>query len=287
MKRGLGKGFGSLLPDDFDNSVLLDKDERIQKVLIQDIKPDPNQPRRSFDKESILELAKSIKQYGILQPLVVIEDSNNYIIVAGERRYRAAKDAGLSHLPVIVRSLQEIERLEIGLVENMQRVDLNPIDQALSIARLNEQFSMNITQIAERLGKATTTVINIVRLLELPDFAREALSKGEITEGHARSVLSLNGNEVMQRVLIDGVVNEGWTVRQAEEFARENKLSSINKQADKNSSKPAKQQNYKKQQDSLKKKYGGSVKISQLSKVHKVTFSFKTNKEFTQFLDKI
>lgn len=287
MKRGLGKGFGSLLPDDFDNSVLLDKDERIQKVLIQDIKPDPNQPRRSFDKESILELAKSIKQYGILQPLVVIEDNNNYIIVAGERRYRAAKDAGLSHLPVIVRSLQEIERLEIGLVENMQRVDLNPIDQALSIARLNEQFSMNITQIAERLGKATTTVINIVRLLELPDFAREALSKGEITEGHARSVLSLNGNEVMQRVLIDGVVNEGWTVRQAEEFARENKLSSINKQADKNSSKPAKQQNYKKQQDSLKKKYGGSVKISQLSKVHKVTFSFKTNKEFTQFLDKI
>ncbi len=287
MKRGLGKGFGSLLPDDFDNSVLLNKDERIQKVLIQDIKPDPNQPRRSFDTQSISELAQSIKQYGILQPLVVIQDNNNYIIVAGERRYKAAIDAGLSHLPVIVRSLQELERLEIGLVENMQRVDLNPLDQALSIARLNEQFSMNIEQIAERLGKATTTVINIVRLLELPDFAREALYKGKISEGHARSVLSLTGNQSMQKMLVDNIVNQGWSVRKAEEFARDNKTSNPKKPNSKKVTSVSKQAQDKNYQDSLKNKYGGSVKISHSGKVHKVTFSFKTNKEFTQFLDEV
>ena len=116
-KIGLGKGFGSLLPEDFDNSIMLDKGERVQKILIKDIKPDPNQPRKTFDKVSIKELAESIKRYGILQPLVVTRKDDNFVIIAGERRYHAAKVANLSHLPVLVRTLEDLEKLEIGLIE--------------------------------------------------------------------------------------------------------------------------------------------------------------------------
>lgn len=220
--KGLGKGFGSLLPQDFDQSMLLDKHDRIQKILLSDITADPNQPRRTFDEQLIDELAQSIKQYGILQPLVVTEKDGHYYIVAGERRFRAAQKAGLDRVPVLVRSLKELERLEVSLVENVQRVDLNPLEQAVSIAKLHEQFNMSYQDIAGRLGKAQTTIVNVVRLLQLPDFAREALVKGVISEGHARSVLSLK-NVDLQKELIQNIEQFGWSVRMAEQFASEHK----------------------------------------------------------------
>lgn len=281
VKRGLGKGFGSLLPDNFDNSVMLDKGERIQKVSIDDIKPDPLQPRKSFDKVAIDELAQSIKQYGILQPLVVTKKDGQYLIIAGERRYRAAKGAGLTHLPVLVRSLKDLERLEISLIENVQRVDLSPMEQAISIARLNEQFNISLQEIAVRLGKAHTTIVNSIRLLQLPDFARQALEEGKISEGHARAVLSLKDNESLQKVLVNNIIKENWSVRQAENFVQNSKAEL---KPQKSAKKIDKNDKFKKP---LEKKYGAKVKIATKNNGGTVTFTYKTNKEFVQFLSSL
>lgn len=281
VKRGLGKGFGSLLPDNFDQSVLLDKDERVQKILIQDIKPDPRQPRRSFDEVAIKELASSIERYGVLQPIVVTDENDGYTIIAGERRWRAAQHAGLSHVPALVRSIEELERLEIGLIENMQRVDLSPMEQAVSIARLSEQFSMSLQDVAKRLGKAHTTVVNTVRLLQLPDFAREALEKGEITEGHARAVLALKDDVVAQTQLVQQIIKNKLSVRQAEAFVTQYKSVRSPKKA---ISKPK----FVTQAESvLTKKTGAKVTIKPKKQGATIQLSFKTNKEFTQFIDSL
>lgn len=217
-KQSLGKSFGSLLPDSFDHSLLLDEKERIQKLLIQDVIPNPDQPRKTFDDTSLLQLAESIKNYGILQPLIVTPlNDGKYSLIAGERRWRAAQLAGHKQVPVIVRTSPELESLEIALVENVQRVDLSPIEQALSIARLHEQFNMEYQTIAERLGKATSTLSNLVRLLQLPGAAREALEQQLISEGHARQILALN-KEIHQLELLELIKKHGWTVHQAEQY---------------------------------------------------------------------
>lgn len=223
-KSGLGKGFGSLLPNNFDESILLDKKDRTQKLFIKDISPNPEQPRRHFDQSALKELSVSVKRHGILQPLVVTpNDEGTYTIIAGERRYRAAKLAGLKEVPALVRSSEELDRLEIGLVENVQRVDLSPLEQAVSIAKLNEQFNIPLEEIAKRLGKAHTTVVNSVRLLQLPDSAKKALTDGEISEGHARSILALKDLPAKQQQLLDLIIKNKLSVRQAEQFVKEAK----------------------------------------------------------------
>lgn len=227
-KSGLGRGFDALLPQSVDMDFLDNDADRIKNIPVLNISPDKGQPRKSFDQQALVELAGSIKQFGIVQPLVVRKEGKAFVIVAGERRWRAAQIAGLETVPVIVRSLQELERLEIAIVENVQRVDLSPIEQAISIERLHEQFSMDYTTIAKRLGKALSTVTNIVRLLQLPKDAREALESNEISEGHARAVLSLKDFPEKQAELLDSIRSYGWSVRQAERFATSIKQGVVN-----------------------------------------------------------
>lgn len=216
---GLGKGLDALIPTDFDPSLLVDSKDRIQKLLITKIFPNPDQPRRYFEQQSLNELAVSIKQYGVLQPLIVSPESDGtFRIIAGERRWRAAKIAGISELPTIIREPEQLEELEIALIENVQRVDLSPIEQAISIERLHQQFNMTYKQIAQRLGKAETTVSNLVRLLHLPNDAREALVSGSITEGHARSILALKALPEKQADLLNKIITNSWSVRQAEQY---------------------------------------------------------------------
>ena len=223
QKTGLGKGFDALIPQDFDTTILVDQQDRIKKLLIADIVPNPDQPRKHFDAKALQELAASIKRHGILQPLVVTPgEHNKYTLIAGERRWRASQLAGLDTVPVIVRSAAQLEQLEIALIENVQRVDLSPLEQAASIARLHQQFSMTYKIIAERLGKAETTISNIVRLLQLPLAAQTALHDGEITEGHARAILSLK-SEPDQLALLRLILKNRWTVRQAEQYVAGNK----------------------------------------------------------------
>jgi ParB family chromosome partitioning protein len=224
MNRGLGKGFDSLLPQNFDSSLLLTNDDRIQKIDVAHITPNANQPRTHFDDEALAQLAESIKHYGVLQPLVVTPaQQGTYEIIAGERRWRASKLAGLDTVPAIIRSTKELEQLEIALVENVQRVDLSPLEQAVSIERLHQQFNMTYDKIADRLGKAPSTVNNMVRLLQLPEKARDSLKQGDISEGHARAILALKGKPEFQEQLLADIVRHGWSVREAERFVSSHK----------------------------------------------------------------
>ena len=218
MAKGLGKGLESLIPTDFDPSLLMDSNERVQNLFITDIAPNPDQPRKSFDETALAELGRSIKRFGILQPLIVSPDESGYIIIAGERRWRAAQLAGLDKVPAIVRKPEILERLEIALIENVQRVDLSPFEQAISIEKLHTQFNIQYSEIAERLGKAVSTINNIVRLLQLPLAAVEALQHNKISEGHARAILALKTEPKAQAELLKSIIDKGWSVRQAEQF---------------------------------------------------------------------
>jgi ParB family chromosome partitioning protein len=224
VKAGLGKGLDALIPKEFDSGIL-QTSEKVQRLPVGSIAPNPDQPRKTFDEESLGELAQSIKNHGIVQPLVVTKAKEGYRIVAGERRWRAAQKAGLKDVPAIVRSMQELEELEIAIIENVQRVDLSPLEQALSIERLHDQFSLSYGDIAKKLGKAVPTIHNTVRLLQLPEQAKKALIESKITEGHARAILALKEDEAKQTELLDLILQHGWSVRQAEQFVTASRKS--------------------------------------------------------------
>lgn len=213
----LGRGFDSLIPQNFDASLLVNEGERLQKIAVTELLANPEQPRVHFDEEELKGLAQSIKEHGILQPLVVTPNGDKYYIIAGERRWRAAKLAGLSSVPAVVRTLEQLQRVELALVENVQRVNLSPLEQAASIVALNEQFNLDFDVIGSRLGKASTTVRNTARLMQLPEAAKQALRDKKITEGHARAVLAL-ADEKDQLKLLEQIIKNGWSVRQAERY---------------------------------------------------------------------
>lgn len=228
-KTALGRGFEGLIPVGMDVGTVATPGEHIKQIAIEKIVPNPDQPRREFDQGALEELADSIKEHGIIQPLVVTPYGEQYRIVAGERRFRASKLAGLPTLPVIIRNHKELEELEIALVENVQRVDLSPLEQAVSIVRLRDQFSLSPKDIAKKLGKAETTVSNIIRLLQLPKKAVAALQKNQISEGHARAILALKFDSKLQEQLLDLIQEKGWSVREAESFVQQQKIQNEQK----------------------------------------------------------
>lgn len=223
IKRGLGKGFDSLIPTDvlntnFDTTAAEDEKVSDLRLLnIADIQPDPDQPRRCFDEAELQALADSIKEHGILQPIVVTPKGKKFVIVAGERRYRAALLANIDKMPAIVRTLSSQHRLEISIIENVQREDLNPMETATAFMKLRSQFNMTDVEIGKRVGKAATTVSNVIRLLKLPEAASQALADGKITEGHARQILAIDDPKVQQH-LLDLIISQNWTVRKVEQF---------------------------------------------------------------------
>jgi ParB family chromosome partitioning protein len=278
-KRGLGRGFEALISNDFDKSLLLTADDRIEKLPVGDLQPSPYQPRGHFDETMLAELAESIKRHGVVQPLVVtpVKDGK-YTLIAGERRWRASQLAGLKTVPAIIRSSKELEQLEVALIENVQRVDLSPLEQAVSIERLHEQFNLSYDEIAKRLGKANSTVNNIVRLLRLPADARDALAAGEISEGHARAILSLKGDEERQSYLLQSIKDHGWSVRQAERFVTS--VKSGVKDTTQVKERVATETPATKK---LTKKIGYPVSLKRTAKGGKLEIAFKTDEE----LDKI
>lgn len=273
-KSGLGKGLEALMPKQFDTTIL-ENNEKVQKIIIDDIQPNPDQPRKHFDDESLVELSQSIKNHGIVQPLVVTKNGNKYRIIAGERRWRAAKLAGLNQVPVIVRSMQLIEELEVAIIENVQRVDLSPLEQASSIERLHDQFSLSYSEIAKKLGKAVPTIHNTVRLLQLPEMATEALAKNQITEGHARAILALKDNKKLQNELLELIIKFNWSVRQAEQFV------TASRKIEKKSPKIVKNHMATKnrQTEELAKRLNTSVSIRRTAKGGKLELYFKDDKD--------
>ncbi|MBR2796125.1 MAG: ParB/RepB/Spo0J family partition protein [Clostridia bacterium] len=224
IQRGLGRGLGALLGED----VVSEAQEEAQVQAAQPTEPvdavrmlpigqiDPNreQPRRSFDEDALKELAASIEAVGVLQPIIVAPSGDRFTIIAGERRYRASRLAGLDEIPAIVRDWDSQKRLEAALIENLQRDDLNPVEEAMGVRRLMDEAGLTQEKAAERLGKSRPAVANLLRLLTLPDSVKALLAEGKLSAGHARALVTVDPRRQVQ--LANLTVQQGWSVRQLE-----------------------------------------------------------------------
>ena len=229
-RSGLGKGLDSLIPDKAVNKSATTgkKEEKSEKkvnksgeqlVPINQVEPNREQPRKEFDEDALLELAESIKQYGILQPLIVQKRKDYYEIIAGERRWRAAKKAGLKEVPVIIREYTDQQVVEISLIENIQRENLNPIEEAMAFKKLLEEFNLKQDEVAERVSKSRTAVTNSMRLLKLSEKVQQMIVDEMITTGHARALLALDDEE-QQYILANKIFDEKLSVRETEKLVK-------------------------------------------------------------------
>ena len=222
-KKGLGRGFDSLIPtelldESFDPTAHQDEQvSDLRHIKLSEISPDPEQPRRHFDEASLEELAMSVHEHGILQPIVVTSGPGGYRIVAGERRYRAAKLAGLDKIPALVRTLSNQHKLELSLIENLQRRDLNVLETATAYLKLRDQFNLTLDQIGQRVGgKSVSAISNTLRLLRLPESVREALADGRLREGQARPLVNIEPKIVEEILPI--ILKEEWSSRKIEQY---------------------------------------------------------------------
>lgn len=216
-KKGLGKGLGTLFSEEIDEI----NENGIIEVKISQVEPNKNQPRKSFDREKLETLADSIKEHGIIQPIIVTKsEDGRYTIVAGERRWRASKIAGLTTIPVVVKEYTDQTVAEISLIENLQREDLNPIEEALGYKELSDTYGLTQDKISQKIGKSRSAIANAMRLLLLEDEIQQRLISGEISEGHARAILSLEGFE-LRNFLVNQIIENSLNVRQAEVLAKQ------------------------------------------------------------------
>lgn len=216
-KKALGKGIGALLKD-IDETI---NTKSVMQVLIDSLKPNPYQPRKEFNAENLKELSDSIKEKGILQPIIIeSNDDGSYTIISGERRVRASKLAGLSSVPAILGTYSVVEKLENALIENIQREDLKPIEEATGYKKLIDTFNLSQEEVAQKVGKNRSTVANMLRLLKLPKQMKESLSNGDLTAGHARAILSIV-NPQDQELLYRAIIDDTLSVREAEHYANQ------------------------------------------------------------------
>jgi len=215
MKKGLGRGLDALLsPADAQES----SRDSVFEVKINDVEPNTGQPRKVFDQEKLQALAESIKEYGVVQPIIVKQEGSRYIIVAGERRWRAAKLAGLKTIPVVVKDLSTKQVMEIALIENLQREDLNPIEEAEAYRKLIDEYNMTQEEVSRLVGKSRAAIANSVRLLSLAKEIQDMLTDGRLTSGHARTLVAIE-DQKRQKELADLIVRKGLNVREAERLA--------------------------------------------------------------------
>lgn len=229
---GLGKGLGALIPE----NDTVENDNNVNRVSMNLIKANDEQPRKNFDQEKIAHLAESIKEHGVVQPIVLKKDGNNYIIVAGERRWRAAKLVGLKEIPAVVLDLSDKQVLEISLIENLQREDLNPIEEALAYKRLIDEFELKQDELGIKVGKSRTAVANSMRLLNLDKRVQVYLIEGVISEGHGRAILGVQDPNT-QYELAQKVIDEGLSVRQIEGIIKKYNEDAKEKEAPKDEEK--------------------------------------------------
>lgn len=279
LGKGLGRGFEALIPTDlvdeeFDLTAKEDKkSSQLKELKIEDVIRDEEQPRREFNKEAIEALAASIKEHGVLQPIVVTKEDGKYKIVAGERRWRASKIAGLTTIPAIVRTLDSQNRLELSIIENAQREDLNPLELATAYAKLKSQFNLSAEEIAAKVGKSEQTVQNTLRLLNLPEEAKQIMVKEKLTEGVMRPLLSRDEKTIMK--VLPKIAAEGWTARKVERyFAATKKQSSVA---------AIKRLEFRKEEDALTAKYNSVARISGRS----LTFKCKNEAELKALIQKL
>ncbi|HNZ41264.1 MAG TPA: ParB/RepB/Spo0J family partition protein [Clostridia bacterium] len=276
-KYGLGKGLGALLGDDYTDISVADKENRLIEMDIDKIQRDPGQPRRDFSKEEMDELAESIREKGIIQPILVRKTGDTYTIVAGERRFRAAKQEKLKTVPVIVKEFTDREVLEISLVENIQRKDLNPIEEAEAYKRLCDEFGATQEEIAKTLGKSRPVVTNKLRLLNLEEKILSFIRRGKLSEGHARLLLSVH--EDIREDLAEETVNKELSVRDLEKLIKKTKRTPGKKEQIENDEEFAKVEN------KLQKKLATKVTITRSIKKGKITIEYYSLEGLNRIID--
>lgn len=275
-KFALGKGLGALIPEEVND----DKENSLM-ISLNKIKSNIEQPRKSFDNEKIAELAESIKHHGIIQPLILQQKGNDYLIVAGERRWRAAKMIGIKEVPAIVMDLTEKQVLEISLIENIQRQDLNPIEEALAYKKLLVDFNLTQDELSKRIGKSRTTITNTIRLTNLDGRVQQYLIEGIISEGHGRTLLGIEDNDIQYEVA-QKVIDERLSVRELETLIK--KLAS-----EKNDNSKTKDNElnpyYKDVRDKLQNYFGTKVNLSSKKNKGKIEIEYYSEEDLQRILD--
>ncbi len=275
MSRGLGKGLNALI-----TSNLIEEGESVTEIAVGDIRPNPYQPRKEFEPTAIEELAQSIKEHGIIQPLIVRKSIKGFELVAGERRLRAAKAVGLKKVPAVVKAYSDQQLMEIALIENLQREDLNPLEEAEAYEKLIAHHSYTQEQLAQRIGKSRPHVANMLRLLQLPKKIREMVSVSALSMGHARALLSVE-KESVQLQLANDVVNKGLSVRQLEELVKQLNVSRETKKK----KPPKKEPQLMELEERLRSRLGTSVKIKKGTKRGKIEIDFYSQEDLQRILD--
>lgn len=282
-KKGLGRGFDALIPtelldESFDPTAK--QDERVSDlryIKITEIIPDPDQPRREFDNDTLAELSESIKEHGVLQPIVVRPHGDGYMIVAGERRYRASQAANLDKIPALVRTLSNQHRLELSLIENLQRQNLNALETATAYLKLRDQFNLTLDDIGRRVGKTSSTIANTLRLLRLPESVRATVARGDLSEGQARTLTSLPEEEILK--IVPKIISEQWSARAIERYVA--RYKSLHEEQKESGKKKKADNKYLKQEEYFAKQFDAPVVVKSMRKGSgKIIIPFKNAKDF-------
>jgi len=278
MKKGLGKGLGALL----DSENILSGASAVSELKINDVEPNTDQPRKSFDQEKLQSLAESIRQHGIVQPIIVKKNDNGYSIVAGERRWRAAKIAGLKTIPAIIKDISTREIMEVALIENIQREDLNPIEEAEAYQRLMSEHGLTQELLSKLVGKSRAAIANSVRLLSLSDKIKKMLAEDIITPGHARTLITIP-DQKMQYDMANVIVEKNLSVRETEKFVNDR----INNKENKKRKYSGKDENILDMEEKLKSILGTKVNLQHQNNKGKIIIEYYSNEEFDRIVELI
>ncbi|MEB6320781.1 ParB/RepB/Spo0J family partition protein [Staphylococcus xylosus] len=267
-----------------DQRLTLEADAQVQNIKIQDIKANPYQPRKTFDEERLKDLAESIKLHGILQPIVLRKTIAGYNIVVGERRFRAASIAGLREVPAIIKSLTDEDMMELAIIENLQREDLNAIEEAESYRKLMDDLNLTQQAVAQRLSKSRPYIANMLRLLHLPKSVSDMVKNGSLSGAHGRTLLIVKDTQKMQQIA-NKAHKESWSVRELEQYVTTH--FSEKKERETKSSKVTKPKFIRQQERQLKEQYGANVAISTNKTKGQITFEFKSEAEFKRLIHQL
>jgi ParB family chromosome partitioning protein len=272
-KKGLGKGLGALI------SSAENTETGVKELKINEIEPNGNQPRKKFDDEKLKKLSESIKLHGIVQPIIVKKDGEQYKIVAGERRWRAARIAGLNTVPVVIRELSNKEVMEIALIENIQREDLNPIEEAEAFEKLLNEFSMTQEELSNSIGRSRSAIANIIRLLGLDEEIKLYLINGDITSGHARALLAIEDKDIQKQICKE-IIEKKINVRETE-----NLVKKYTKNNTREKKKVENSEEFLKIEETLQNIFGTKVKLMNNNKKGKILIEYYSNDELDRILE--
>lgn len=267
-----------------DERLAISQNEQIQKIDLSKIKANPYQPRKTFDDDRLSDLAMSIQTHGVLQPIVLRQTVQGYYIVVGERRFRASQLAGLTEIPAIIKELSDSDMMELAIIENLQREDLNAIEEAESYQRLMNDLGLTQQKVAERLGKSRPYIANMLRLLNLPKDISNQVKEGALSSAHGRTLLGIKDVTMMKKIS-QQAIRENWSVRYLEQVVNELQDGGQSKKS--KATTQIKPIFIQKQERRLKEKFGSKVDISTSKNIGKITFEFKTEEEFKRLIQKL